>query len=176
MWKKKRKHNWITASVKPSLNSQTMNCPLHFCLLLVAQSLRCVWLFVTPWTAAYQAPLSFTVSWTLLKFMPLTQWCLSHSLSLSFRFAFNLSQDQDLFQRVGSSHQVAKVLEFQLQHPSFQWILRSNFHWSSLVAQLVKNPPATQDNWVWSLCWEDPLEKRKATQFNFLAWRIPWTV
>ena len=34
---------------------------------------------------------------------------------------------------------------------------------ASLVAQLVKNPPATQETWVRSLGWEDPLEKRKAT-------------
>ena len=37
---------------------------------------------------------------------------------------FNLSQHQGLFQWVGSSHQVAKVLDFQLQHQSFQWIFR----------------------------------------------------
>ena len=41
--------------------------------------------------------------------------------------AFNLSQHQGLFQRVNSSHQVAKVLEFQLQHQSFQWIFRNDF-------------------------------------------------
>ena len=40
--------------------------------------------------------------------------------------AFNLSQHQGLFQWVGSSHQVAKVLEFQLQHQSFQWIFRTD--------------------------------------------------
>ena len=39
--------------------------------------------------------------------------------------AFNLSQIQGLFKWVSSSHQVAKVLEFQLQHPSFQWIFRT---------------------------------------------------
>ena len=44
----------------------------------------------------------------------------------------------------------------------------------SLVAQLVKNPPAMQETWVQSLGWEDPLEKRKATYFSILAWRIPW--
>ena len=44
-----------------------------------------------------------------------------HPLS-SHSPAFNLSQHQDLFQGVISSHQVAKVLEFQLQHQSFQWI------------------------------------------------------
>ena len=41
--------------------------------------------------------------------------------------AFNLSQHQSLFQKVGSLHQVAKVLKLQLQHQSFQWIFRTNF-------------------------------------------------
>ena len=41
--------------------------------------------------------------------------------------AFDLSQHQGLFQWVSSSHQVAKVLEFQLQHQSFQWIFRTDF-------------------------------------------------
>ena len=47
---------------------------------------------------------------------------------------------------------------------------------ASLVAQLVKNPPAMRETWVQSLGWEDPLEKGKATHFSILAWRIPWTV
>ena len=46
----------------------------------------------------------------------------------------------------------------------------------SLVAQLVKNLPAMQETWVWSLGWEDPLEKGKATHSSILAWRIRWTV
>ena len=45
----------------------------------------------------------------------------SHPLSSPSPPALNLSQLQGLFQRVDSSHQVAKVLEFQLQHQSFQW-------------------------------------------------------
>ena len=48
--------------------------------------------------------------------------------------------------------------------------------WASLMAQLVKNPPAMQETWVRSLGWEDPLEKGKATRSGILAWRIPWTV
>ena len=48
--------------------------------------------------------------------------------------------------------------------------------WASLVAQLVKDPPAMQDSWVRSLGWEEPLEKGKATQSSILAWRTPWTV
>ena len=44
---------------------------------------------------------------------------------------------------------------------------------ASLVAQLVKNPPAMWETWVQSLGWEDPLEKGKATHSSILAWRIP---
>ena len=47
---------------------------------------------------------------------------------------------------------------------------------TSLVAQLVNNPPAMRDTWVRALDWEDPLEKAKATHSIILAWRILWTV
>ena len=53
----------------------------------------------------------------------------SHPLSFPSPPAVNISQHQDLFQCVSSSHQVAKVLEFQLQHHSFQWIFRTDFLW-----------------------------------------------
>ena len=49
------------------------------------------------------------------------------------------------------------------------------YSWASLVAQLVKNPPAMQDTWVQSLGQEDPLEKGMAIYYSILAWRIPWT-
>ena len=47
------------------------------------------------------------------------------------------------------------------------------YSWASLMAQLVKNPPAMWETWVQSLDCEDPLEKGKATHSNILAWRIP---
>ena len=50
------------------------------------------------------------------------------------------------------------------------------YSWASLVAQLVKNLPAMWETWVWSLDWEDFLEKGKTTQSNILAWRIPSAV
>ena len=56
----------------------------------------------------------------------------SHPLSSPSLPAFNLSQHQGLFQWVSSSHQVAKVLELQLQHQSFQWIFRID--WLDLFA------------------------------------------
>ena len=46
---------------------------------------------------------------------------------------------------------------------------------ASLVAQMVKYPPAMQETWVQSLDWEDPLEKGMATHSSILARRIPWT-
>ena len=62
----------------------------------------------------------------------------SHPLSSPSPLAFNLSQHQSLFQWVSSSYQVAKVLEFQLQHKSFQWIFRIDFlydiGWLDLLA------------------------------------------
>ena len=51
-------------------------------------------------------------------------------------------------------------------------------YWSTvapLVAQMVKNPPAMQETWVWSLGWEEPPEEGMTTHSCILAWRIPWT-
>ena len=48
--------------------------------------------------------------------------------------------------------------------------------WASLVAQLVKNPPAMRETWIRSLGSKDSLKKGKATHSSILAWRMPWTV
>ena len=45
---------------------------------------------------------------------------------------------------------------------------------ASLVAQVVKDPPAMWETWVPSLVWEDPLEKEMATHSSPLAWKISW--
>ena len=95
------------------------------------QLLSCVRLFATPRTLARQASLSITNSWSLLKLMSIKSWChptICHPLLLSPPSSptFNLSQHQGLFQWVGSLHQVVKVLEFQLQHQSFHWTLRTD--------------------------------------------------
>ena len=86
----------------------------HYWLLIAIHSLSPVWLFSTPWTAARQASLSFTifpelaqthVYWVSDAIQP------SYSLSHPCPPALNLSQHQGLFQWVSSSHQVPKVLE-----------------------------------------------------------------
>ena len=61
----------------------------------------------------------------------------SHPLSSPSPPAFNLSQHQSLFQWVSSSHQVAKVLEFQLQHQSsnaYLWLISFRMDWLDLLA------------------------------------------
>ena len=50
------------------------------------------------------------------------------------------------------------------------------YTWASLVAQLIKNPPAMRETWIQSLGWEDPLEKGKASHSSILVWRILWAV
>ena len=75
---------------------------------------------------------------------PLSQWChptISFSVA-HFSPALNLFQHQGLFQWVSSLHQVAKVLEFQLQHQSFQWILRTDL----LLDWLVWFPCSPRDS------------------------------
>ena len=58
----------------------------------------------------------------------------------------------------GSRRSTGEGIGYPLQHS-----------WASLVAQLVKNPPAMQETWVQSVGWEDPLEKGQATHSSILA-------
>ena len=66
----------------------------------------------------------------------------SHPLSSPSLPAFNLFQHQGLFQWVTSSHHVARVLEFQLQHQSFQWTPRTDF----LLNGLIGSPCSQRDS------------------------------
>ena len=76
----------------------------HGCKSVVVQSLSCVWLFATPWTAACQASLSFTISWSLLKLKSI-DWGMPRNhliLVTPSPSAFNLSQHQGLSEWVYS--------------------------------------------------------------------------
>ena len=46
---------------------------------------------------------------------------------------------------------------------------------ASLIAQMVKNPPAVLEMWVWNLGWADSLEEEMVTHPSILTWDIPWT-
>ena len=102
------------------------------------QLLSRVQLFATLWTAACQASLSITNSQSLPKLMSIESVMPSNHLILSSPSppALSLSLHQGLFRWVSSSHQVAKILEFQLQHQSFQWTFRLIFrmNWLDLLA------------------------------------------
>ena len=99
------------------------------------QSFSRVWLFATPWIAARQASLSITNPRSSLRLtsiksvMPSSHLILCRPLLLLPPIPPSIS----LFQRVNSLHEVAKVLEFQLQHHSFQWTHRTDLLQNGLV-------------------------------------------
>ena len=103
--------------------------------VVVVQSPSHVQLFETPQTAAHQASLSITNSQSLLKLisiesvMPSSYLILFHPRLLLLSIFPNIR----VFQWIGFLHQVAKVLELQLQHQSFQWTVRVDFLWDWLV-------------------------------------------
>ena len=115
---------------------------LTYCLSQFSsvQLLSRVWLFATPWIAVCQASLSITNSRSSPKPMFIESVMPSSHLILCcplLLLPLNPSQHQGLFQWVSSSHEVAKVLEFQLQHQSFQWTPRTDLFrmdWLDLLA------------------------------------------
>ena len=86
------------------------------------QSLSHVRLFATPWTAACQASLSITNSWSLLRLTSIESAMPSNHLILCGPLLLlpSIFPSIRVFSNESSSHQVAKVLEFQLQHQTFQ--------------------------------------------------------
>ena len=85
------------------------------------QSLSCIPFFAIPWTAAYQTSLSITNSWSCLSSCPSSWWYHSTiSSSVVPFFCLQSFPASGSFPWVGSSHQMVKVLKFQLQHRSFQ--------------------------------------------------------
>ena len=144
MWKSRYKcGNWQLETEAESCNI----CKIWKILTLweVQLSYSVVSDSATPWTAARQASMSITHSRSWLKLMSIESVMPSNHLILCPPLLLppsNLSQHQGLFQRVSSSHQVAKVLEFQLQHQSFQWIFRTDF----LQDGLVGSPCSPRDS------------------------------
>ena len=112
-------------------------------MCFAVQRLSRVQIFATPWTTAHQVSLFFTISWSLLKLMssesvmPSNHLILSHPLLLL----------PAIFPSIRVfSQQVAKVLELQLQHQSFQRTFRNDFLWD----RLVWSPCCPRDSQVFS--------------------------
>ena len=103
-----------------------------------------VWLFATPWIAAHQASLSIINSRSPPKSMFIELWC--HPTISSSVFTLSCCSQSfpasGSFHWISSSHQVTKVLEFQLQHQSFQWT-----PWNGLLLDgLVGSPCSPRDS------------------------------
>ena len=117
-------YNWVTLLYSWNYHNTVKQLSVQFSS--VAQS--CPTLFdsmdgSTPGLPVHHQLLKFTqthVHWVRDAIQP------SHPLSSPSPPALNLSQHQSLFKWVSSSHQVDKVLEFQLQHQSFQWTPRTD--------------------------------------------------
>ena len=107
----------------------------HWNRICSVQLISRVRLFATPWTIAHQASLSITNSWSPPKPMSIESVTPSNHLILFIPSpsALNLFQHQGLFKWVGSSHQVAKILEFQLQHQSLG-LISFRMDWLDLLA------------------------------------------
>ena len=90
-----------------------------------------VQLFTTPWTAAHQASLSITNSRSSLRLTSIESVMPSSHLILCYPLLLlpPIPPSISLFQWVNTSHEVAKVLEFQPQHHSFQRTPRTDLRW-----------------------------------------------
>ena len=121
-------HNWKQG--KGSLTGERMNysgiCKNE--MLSSVQSLRRVWLFATSWITARQASLSITNSRSSLRLTSIVSDAIqpSHPLSSPSPPASQSLPASGSFQWVNTSHEVAKILEFQLQHQSLKWIPRTD--------------------------------------------------
>ena len=109
-----------------------------------------VWIFSNPRTVAHQAPLSMGFPrqeyWSGLLFPP----------------------PGDL---PNPGIQPMSAISLALAHGFFTTVPPGK----ALAAQMVKNLPAMQETWVWSLGQEDPLEEERATHSSILAWKVPGT-
>ena len=129
--------------------------------IVVVQLLSWVWLFLTPWAAACQAALSFTISWSLLKFMSIGWVILSNHLILCHPLFLLLSIFPSIrsFLMRGLFVSGGEVLELQLQlqHQSFWWIFRVDFllgltdlisNWAAFPFSRGSSRPR---DWTWYL-------------------------
>ena len=149
------------STVEPFYSRAWLHCKLLFSRKVVSN------LFVTQRTAAYQASLSFTIFWSLLKLLSIESVMPSNHLILCHPFSscpqsFPASGS---FQWVGSLHQVAKVLELQLQHQrpkfwSFSFSISPSIEYSWLISLRIDWSPC---------CPRDSQESLPAPQFESIS-------
>ena len=89
--------------------------------------------------------------------------------------SFILTSAPHDYQEPSAKKKKKKVLDRVPSSPKSLIYQASPTSWASQVAQTVKNLPSMRETWVWSLGWEDLLQKGMATHTSILAWRIPCT-
>ena len=136
------------------------------------KSLSCVQLYATPWTAAYQAPLSMGVSrqeyWSGLPLPSPIRLPTSH---ICWWIEFTCTEL--LWKHPAHRKHCLNVCHYYYKH-----LIQVTIILGFPVAEWVSNPLATeeiQEMWVWSLVQKDPLKEKMATHSFILAWKIPWT-
>ena len=158
----------------------------------VVQSLSHVQLFATPWTAACQAPLSFTFSWGLLKIMSIESVMPSNHLTLCFPLLLpSIFPSIRLFSKESAlcirwpkywsfSFSISLWMNIQHRFPlGLTGLISSQSKGLSRVFSSTTIQKHQLDLWssshihTWLL--EKPLEKEMATHSSILAWEIPWT-
>ena len=118
---------------------------VHAAAVCTLRCFICVQLCATLWTVACQAPLSM-------------------GFSRQEYWSGLPCPPQGIFLTQGSNLSLLCLLHWQV----------ASLPQRHLVGHTVKNLPAMQETSVWSLGWEDPLEKGQATHSGILAWRTPW--
>ena len=116
---------WLKNSQQAKVQDQMASQMNSFNIYRISlvQSLSCVQLFETPWT---RLPCPSPTLRACSNSCPSCWWCHPACSSSVIPFSSCLSQHQGLFKWVNSSHQVAKLLEFQIPHQSFQWTPRTD--------------------------------------------------
>ena len=100
----------------------------------------------------------------------------SHQISFKFFLSQGHSRKQSLPPDSSNEETLRKVLlrEVWARWQEQIWLSENIYGCVFTVGQLVKNLPIMQETWIWSLGWEDPLEKGMATHSSILSWKISW--
>ena len=121
-------------------------------------------------TASITSATTSQLQWTW-QLLPLDYWLESERKQWGFMF-------QNKLKRLCFSWDALDPEKRGKNWGSMQiWFKSTSLEWSgsSLVAQMVKESTCSEETWVWSLGWDDPLEEGMPTHSSILAWRIPWT-
>ena len=135
----------------------------------------CYWSSVPKWWQCHPAlpcPPHLRASWRTTQCTVVfdSLWFQNLEYSLNCKIQFRKKQNNMI------QHDLSYISLFKYKKRQLHTVFLSCWLvYASLVAQMVKNPPAMQEPWVWSMGQEDPLEKGMTTHSSILAWEILWT-